>query len=206
MQLYYFTDPMCSWCWGFEPVVRQLAAETNYPLRIFAGGLFTAATPPLSAERLEQMPKLWQRVAEETGQEFSSETLPQGFAYNTEPACRALVTAREIDADDAADFLAALHRAFYVRGQDITQDDILQQEYAAFRPHNAEQFNALFPAKVMREQTRADFEYTREQLGIAAFPTLVLQTGMRMHRLSQGYNSIESLRQVLTAVERKIAN
>ncbi|MCH7478788.1 MAG: DsbA family protein, partial [SAR324 cluster bacterium] len=22
--LYYFGDPMCSWCWGFKPVLEQV--------------------------------------------------------------------------------------------------------------------------------------------------------------------------------------
>lgn len=206
MQLYYFTDPMCSWCWGFEPVVRQLASETGYPLRIFVGGLHIGTTQPLSADRLQQMPQFWGRVAKATGQEFSTASLPEGFCYNTEPSCRALVTAREIATEDAADFLAVLHRAFYVQGRDITQDEVLQQEYTNFRPQHAEQFNSLFPAKIMRAQTREDIEYTREQLGIAAFPTLVLHAGMRMQRLSQGYNSLEVLREVLQAVKQKLAN
>ena len=27
--LYYFGDPMCSWCWGFRPVLEQVDLE--YP-------------------------------------------------------------------------------------------------------------------------------------------------------------------------------
>ena len=23
----YFADPMCSWCWGFAPVIEKIAAE-----------------------------------------------------------------------------------------------------------------------------------------------------------------------------------
>lgn len=205
MQLYYFTDPMCSWCWGFEPVVRKLSEVTDSPLRIFVGGLYAGNVAPLSAERLAKMPQLWAQVADATGQEFCAPSLPEGFAYNTEPSCRALVTAREIEAEDAADFLAVLHRAFYVQGQDITDEQVLLQLYAEFRPQRADEFANLFPARVMRECTREDIEYTREQLGIAAFPTLVLQSGMRMRRISQGYNSLEDLLPVFNAAQQKLA-
>ena len=30
-QLLYFADPMCSWCWGFSPVVEELG--TRYQVR-----------------------------------------------------------------------------------------------------------------------------------------------------------------------------
>ena len=41
LQLIYFADPMCSWCYGFSPVVRALRpryAEV-LPIRLIMGGL-----------------------------------------------------------------------------------------------------------------------------------------------------------------------
>ena len=30
----YVGDPMCSWCWGFAPVLDQLAGHYAIPIRI----------------------------------------------------------------------------------------------------------------------------------------------------------------------------
>ena len=41
-RLLYVMDPMCSWCWGFAPVVEALAeqaAAAGVPLQIVVGGL-----------------------------------------------------------------------------------------------------------------------------------------------------------------------
>ena len=39
MKIIYFTDPMCSWCYGFAPVIEKI--QENYPeikWEIIAGG------------------------------------------------------------------------------------------------------------------------------------------------------------------------
>ena len=41
-RLLYVMDPMCSWCWGFAPVVEALAeqaAAAGVSLQIVVGGL-----------------------------------------------------------------------------------------------------------------------------------------------------------------------
>ena len=41
-RLLYVMDPMCSWCWGFAPVVETLAAQANragIELQVVVGGL-----------------------------------------------------------------------------------------------------------------------------------------------------------------------
>ena len=39
--LVYIADPMCSWCWGFAPVIDELVREFagQLSLRVVAGGL-----------------------------------------------------------------------------------------------------------------------------------------------------------------------
>jgi len=39
--LIYFADPMCSWCWGFAPVIAQVRERYGeaLPVRLVLGGL-----------------------------------------------------------------------------------------------------------------------------------------------------------------------
>ena len=39
--LVYFADPMCSWCWGFSPVIEAISEQfgTSLPIRLIMGGL-----------------------------------------------------------------------------------------------------------------------------------------------------------------------
>ena len=98
--VHYVGDPMCSWCWGFAPVVQALAeqaAAAGVPLKLVVGGLRRerAAMEPSARVRILSH---WQAVNASTGQLFNfQDALPESFVYDTEPACRALVTARQLD-------------------------------------------------------------------------------------------------------------
>ena len=95
-RLLYVMDPMCSWCWGFAPVVEALAtqaAERGVPMQLVLGGLRRDQVAIDAAARVRYL-GYWQAVNASTGQLFNfDEGLPLGMRYDTEPACRAVVTA-----------------------------------------------------------------------------------------------------------------
>ena len=42
LRFIYFADPMCSWCWGFAPVIEQTLRRRYgeaIPVRLVLGGL-----------------------------------------------------------------------------------------------------------------------------------------------------------------------
>ena len=45
--LIYFTDPMCSWCYGFSPVIDEIrrAYGDALPIRVVMGGLCLGPRP-----------------------------------------------------------------------------------------------------------------------------------------------------------------
>lgn len=122
-RLIYVMDPMCSWCWGFAPVAAALIAQARdagVPTRLVPGGLRTGGSALDSSTR-KYILEHWQAVADATGQPFRFEgAMPDGFVYDTEPACRALVTARELDAERVWPLLALIQRSFYEQGVDVT--------------------------------------------------------------------------------------
>ena len=96
-KLIYVADPMCSWCWGFSPVIAELARRYNTEagMHVIAGGLRPGATQAMDAAHKTTVREHWQHVEERTGQPFDYTFFERdGFVYDTEPACRALVTVR----------------------------------------------------------------------------------------------------------------
>jgi len=94
--LVYFADPMCSWCYGFAPVIAELAErfEERLPLQMVMGGLRAGNTTPMRTEDKAYIRSAWTNVNQATGQPFDFHFLErEGFVYDTEPACRAVVTA-----------------------------------------------------------------------------------------------------------------
>jgi putative protein-disulfide isomerase len=197
-RLLYVMDPMCSWCWGFAPVAQALIAqarEAGVATRVVPGGLRRGASP-LDASTLKYILEHWQAVAEATGQPFAFEgAMPDGFVYDTEPACRALVAARELDAERVWPLLALIQRGFYQQGLDVTTAPQLVElaEQAGF--DRATFADALLRADV-RAATAADFSWVQD-LGIAGFPTLLAERNGQLALLTNGYQPLQSLQPLL---------
>ncbi|MCW8900751.1 MAG: DsbA family protein [Gammaproteobacteria bacterium] len=198
--LWYFADPMCSWCWGFSPVISEI--KKNYASKVnialVMGGLQAGKTVPLSASSRDEIFHHWHQVEEMAGQVFSFENaLPDGFIYNTEPACRAVITVGSIDATKTFSYFTAIQSAFYTKNQDVTDLDVLQR-LAAECGINAEEFNYLFHGEKQRTNVKKNFEFTKKA-GVQGFPTLILNKPGQLDVITRGYDKYEN---VATALDK----
>ena len=174
--LWYFADPMCSWCWGFAPTIEAIRDAYAGRLRIalVPGGLRVGATTPMTATMREEILHHWRAVAARTGQPFDFEhALPEGFVYDTEPACRALVAFGKLAPDRVFAYMKATQHAFYAEARDITQDVELARLARALGVDDTAFLDTL-AADATRAATRAQFVRARDA-GVRAFPTLILQ-------------------------------
>jgi putative protein-disulfide isomerase len=198
-RLLYFADPMCSWCYGFSPVISALAErfEGRLPLDVVMGGLRAGNTEPMHAKDKDFIREAWTRVGQTTGQPFDMSFLDrEGFVYDTEPACRAVVTARRLMARMALPFMARVQQAFYAENRDMTAADeiSLVAEEAGFE---RTEFGAAFVSAGARNETFRDF-LTAQSLGIHGFPTLIGGSEERGYALvTNGYRPLEDLAEPL---------
>lgn len=193
--LIYISDPMCSWCWGFSPVVQRIEEEYRgqFAIEPVLGGLRPGTTEPLSDEWRETLLHHWHEVHEATGQPFDfSCNLPEGFAYDTEPACRATVVVRTLKPEAALEYLRAVHRAFYAENRDVTSEDVLA-ELAQGVGIDAAQFREEFNGEAAKLETRKDFVRSRS-MGVNGFPALVVRNGNRLKLITYGYAPYEQLK------------
>jgi putative protein-disulfide isomerase len=206
-RLLYVMDPMCSWCWGFAPVVEALAeqaAAAGVSLQIVVGGLRRDQVAIDAAARVRYL-GYWQAVNASTGQLFDFERgLPEGLVYDTEPACRALVTARQLDAASAWTLLKLIQQAFYTEGADVTQAGVLVQLAEQAGIPRIE-FAEAFDSQAMQEATAADFTWVQD-LGIAGFPTLLAERDGQLALLTNGYQPLEVLAPLLGRWLERAAN
>ncbi|MBZ9666292.1 DsbA family protein [Pseudomonas sp. LMG 31766] len=197
-RLLYVMDPMCSWCWGFAPVIEALAeqaAAASVPLQIVVGGLRRDQVAVDAAARVRYL-GYWQAVNASTGQLFDFERgLPEGLVYDTEPACRALVTARNLHAPSAWTLLKLIQQAFYTEGADVTQASVLVQLAEQAGIPRIE-FAEAFDSQAMQEATAADFTWVQD-LGISGFPTLLAERDGQLALLTNGYQPLEVLAPLL---------
>ncbi len=198
-RLLYVMDPMCSWCWGFAPVANALveqAAADGVDVHLVVGGLRTGSGAALEPTTRRYILEHWQAVTEATGQPFKVEgALPEGFVYDTEPACRALVTARSLAPDCAWKLLGLIQQAFYAQGRDVTRASVLV-ELAEQAGLPRIEFAAAFDRADMHAATAADFTWVQD-LGIAGFPTLLAERNGQLALLTNGYQPLGELSPLL---------
>ena len=196
--LWYFADPMCSWCWGFSPVIETVRDEYRDRMKIalVLGGLRPAETAPLTAAGREDILHHWQQVHARTGQPFRFENaLPDGFVYDTEPASRAVVTVGSLDSALIFPLFKAIQSAFYAEGRDVTQPRVLA-DLAAGLGVDAAAFLQAFDSDAARAKTQAHFRQAR-QAGVRGFPALILQQDSQLHSVGNGCLPLEVVREAI---------
>ncbi|HKX53125.1 MAG TPA: DsbA family protein [Nitrosospira sp.] len=193
--LWYVADPMCSWCWGFSPVVERIRQEYGVRLRmeLLLGGLRAGTKTPMSPQQREEILHHWHAVQRATGQPFSFEgAMSEGFIYDTEPASRAIVTVSRISPDAVFPFFKAVQSAFYVDQQDVIRQEALER-LAVLAGLDARLFSQVFESEAVKELTLAHFQKAR-RWGVHGFPTVIGQDDADYAVLTRGYCSFEDFR------------
>ena len=194
-ELIYVGDPLCSWCWGFAPSLRSLRLRhpDRFRYRILLGGLRTGASAlPVDEKVRSYLAGAWKEVERRSGQPFNHSFLETAdFVYDTEPACRAVVAARNLAPDRVFEYNEALQDAFYHRSLDPTK---LETFLTIAREQGLpeETFQTTFHTEEVHRETREDFDKARA-LGVHGFPTLLVRTNGSTRTITSGWLPPEAL-------------
>lgn len=193
--LLYFADPMCSWCWGFAPVIDDIKAQfgDQFQIALILGGLRPGTTEPIDNKSREEILHHWHEVHKRSGQPFQFDNaMPEGFIYDTEPPSRAVVTMGELQPETVLAFLKRIQAAFYAEQKDVTREAVLLDLLTEYNV-DSDTFQELFHSQDMKNKTLAHFQRTR-QSGVRGFPTLIMQNADSYSLLTHGYQSLQNLR------------
>lgn len=196
--MYYFTDPMCSWCYGFSPEVKKL--KENYKdidLEIISGGFSPYSKQVVDEEYKYFLAYHWNNVNARSGQFFdhSMKFISDSFRYDTEPSSRALMVIKELFPKQDFEFLCLMQKAFYVEGKDITNDVVLAglaEEIGIEKPVFLERFHS----EEMKLKTNQGFQFSR-QLGVQGFPTLLTLENGIVKVITRGFQDYDNLKIVV---------
>ncbi len=192
--LIYVTDPMCSWCWGFSPVIEAVREryQDRCAIQLLVGGLRPGNTERFDEQRRAYILGHWHAVHERTGQPFNFNfQMDSTFTYDTEPASRAVVAVKNIAPSQEFTYLKHVQEAFYVENRDVTKEDALAN-LAVDQGLPRDQFVGLFRSPELRENVLKEFDRSRE-LGVSGFPTLLGQKVEETTILAHGYQSLDLL-------------
>jgi putative protein-disulfide isomerase len=205
-RLIYIADPMCSWCYGFGPeLTTLLSGLPDTQLELIVGGLRAYNTEVMDDELKTTLLSHWEKVAETSGLPFSDKALSRdGFVYDTEPACRAVVATGLLAPQAALDVFHAIQRGFYADGLDTTTGNVLASITVKVLRDSGfdideEGFLETFDSDEAKAATQADFTQT-QRWGVQGFPTLVLEHAGELHLVTSGFVRTEVLVDRLQAV------
>jgi len=201
----YFADPMCSWCWGFAPVIERLNATYGeaLPIRLILGGLRPGTDRVMTEQAKASTRTHWEHVHEASGQPFDFDFFDrQDFVYDTDPAAMATVLVRRRRPDLALAFLHRAQQAFYAENRDVTKPQVLADLAAEFG-FEREAFAAGLAAEDLKHETWRDYA-TSQRAGVKGFPTLIAGPNVdgTFGLVTSGFQPAEA---ILPAIEQWVA-
>tara|TARA_B110000444_G_C18773561_1_gene563802 strand:+ start:465 stop:1094 length:630 start_codon:yes stop_codon:yes gene_type:complete len=197
-EILYIGDPMCSWCWGFAPVITNIYEEFSkkIPISLTLGGLHAHDNFPMSEEYKANIKHHWEDVNKMTGATFDYRFFDrEGFILNTEPACRAVVAVRHMRKSKEISFYEKISRSFYSENKDTTNiktyKSLCIEEGLDFK-----EFSLIFHSDEIKRKTAEDFAYTKN-IGVSGFPTLIAKDNEKLALISSGYQPYSILQPII---------
>lgn len=199
--IYYCYDAYCGWCYGFSPVISQVA-ET-YRGRIDFETLSGGMIPRESARHISHIAAYikdaYKIVEDTTGVSFGEDYLwhirnpdLSDWFPHSEKAAVALTIFKEYLPESSVECAAELQRALHVEGRDLTDDEAYRH---LLEPWGipADEFYAKLKDDTYLEKARYEMELVR-QLRVNSFPAVLMQTGeLKFYLVSKGYTDLETL-------------
>lgn len=200
--LYYFYDPMCSWCWGFKPTWTQLCERLPEHIRVeyVAGGLAPDSDQPMPEEMQLKLPMVWQQIQRQLGTEFNfdfwRECQPRRSTY---PACRAVIAAGL--QGQLAPMIDAIQRGYYLRAMNPSNLDMLEQ-MAEELGLDVARFRADMAGDEVAELFSQQLQLT-SRMPVQGFPSLVLSVAGegadQVRPIALNYTDADAMRQQIMA-------
>ena len=181
---------MCSWCWGFVPVLEDLLNKLPEDIRVkrLLGGLAPDSAAPMPAEMQQTIEATWRRIEETIpgtlfNHDFWTQCAPR---RSTWPACRAVIAARMQGDEFDVRMTRAIQLAYYTQARNPSNENTLV-ELAGELGLDRHVFTRDLCSTPVQQQLLAEIELSR-QLYATSFPSLVLKTGAAEWRIPVDYN------------------
>ena len=197
---------MCSWCYGFGvPLHKLLEQLPGVPLAMVLGGLRAYNKEVMPDALKATLHHHWEEVTKRSGKPFGKGQFDrEGYIYDTEPACCAVVTIRTHAAEHTLAMYHAIQHAFYAMGRDITQTSVLVDVWQEVKEElldsnmlgdvdfSKSDFVEAFESDTIKTQTRNDFAMV-QQWGIRGFPALIAVVNSEAQLVANGYMEADDM-------------
>ncbi|MCW3081170.1 DsbA family protein [Segetibacter sp.] len=211
--LIYCYDAYCGWCYGFSPVIKQLADEYKDRLEmdVLSGGMILPEKPAHIDQIAPYIQKAYKTVEETTGIKFGQDFLWHIFNYedsdwypNSEKPAIAMCIFKEYYPDRAVEFAADLQYGLNYEGRDLTDNEAYRHllEKYSIQP---EVFYEKLESEEYKEKAYYEFSLMK-QLRVEGYPCVFVQTDeLKFHMVAKGFVDYDTLKQRIENVLKAAA-
>ena len=202
MTLIYVMDPMCSWCYAFQPHLRDMISRLRPGIRVFCymGGLAPDSDQPMPEEMQQAIAQTWHEIEKRTGTPFNHEFWQQCQPRrSTYPACRAVISADLISTGSGMLMAEAIQKAYYQEARNPSDLSVLT-ELAEEIGLSRKRFSSQMCSEKTAQALFEDLTFC-QQNGIQGFPFLGLETPNGVKVISSGYCNRDQLLQRCAALD-----
>lgn len=200
--LYYIHDPMCSWCWGFKPVLNQLMQQlpTNIRLEYILGGLAKDTDQPMPVEMQQQIAATWKHIQQvipgtEFNFDFWTKCQPRRSTYI---ACRAVIVVEQLEPGKGRAMLDAIQRAYYLQAQNPSDTTTLIG-LAEQLTLDVTQFALQLDAEQTQLELNRQINFSRS-IGADSFPSLCLLHEHEYQAIVLDYNHVDVILEHINSI------
>lgn len=208
-KLYYIFDPLCGWCFGFSPVIKDLEAQYQKEIQFetLCGGMILGERIKPLSEMKAYLKDAMPRLEEMTGVKFGKkylEVLEEGsLMLNSETPSIAMMVYKSMTQKSSVAFASALQKHLYVEGKNL--NELLEYEgLVKSFDLDWDVFQEKMQQKSYKEKAYAEFKLTGE-MGIQSFPSVVLQVKDKAYLIARGYRPLADMRDVIEEITKKEA-
>lgn len=181
VEILYFTDPFCSWCWAMEPVILRAREVYRDQIRIrpVMGGLVQDMAnflDPLNGiSSTADVAPHWEEVGRRTGQPIDGSFMRanQDPHWSTWPACIAAKSASLQGEEVGEAFLRRLRRAAQAEGRNSSDAEVYEAIAEATEGLDLAAFKEAI-ADGRAAQAFHEDRQTAAEVGVRSFPSFLV--------------------------------
>lgn len=212
--LIYCYDAYCGWCYGFSPVIKQIAEtfKDDIATEVLSGGMMIEENVAPIEKIAPFIQTAYSRVEELTGIKFGEDFLwhinhpdQSDWVMNSEKPAIALCIFKEYYPEQQIAFAADLQYALNYEGRDLDDDEAYRHLLEKYGIH-PEAFYTKLNSEEYKEQAYYEFALCK-QLQVTAFPAVLMQLSeTKFHLLARGYTDYDAMRQRIELVLQEIGS
>ena len=211
--LIYCYDAYCGWCYGFSPVMKQVAVlyADQLEIEVLSGGMIIGEAVQPIENMAHYIEGAYQNVEKLSGIKFGEDYLwhirhpdLSDWVMNSEKPAIALCIFKEYYPEKQVVFAADLQYALHFEGRDLCDDEAyrhLLEKYGI----NEEAFFTKLKDETYKEQAYYEFSLCK-QLQVTGYPAVLLQeSDSKFHLLARGYTSLEEIKERIDAALKNLS-